>query len=208
MGFGMVTVELRGLSKAFDSRVLFRDVDLKLHSGQCLVVTGRNGSGKTTLLRIIAGLARPSRGQVVVTDEAGAMDASRLRRHLGLVAPDLVLYDELTALENLSFFARIRGIPSNRDRVQALLEYVGLQGRGGELVGTFSSGMKQRLKYAYALQHSPSVLLLDEPTSNLDEDGVEMARRVILSQKERGVLVLATNNVEETVYGDQVLRLG
>lgn len=208
MAFGMVTVELRGLSKAFDSRVLFRDVDLKLHSGQCLVVTGRNGSGKTTLLRIIAGLARPSRGQVVVTDEAGAMDASRLKRHLGLVAPDLVLYDELTALENLSFFARIRGIPPDRDRAQALLEYVGLQGRGGELVGTFSSGMKQRLKYAYALQHSPSVLLLDEPTSNLDEDGVEMARRVILSQKQRGVLVLATNNFEETVYGDQVLRLG
>ena len=208
MGIGMVTVELKGLSKAFGSRVLFRDVELKLHSGQCLVVTGRNGSGKTTLLRIIAGLARPSRGQVVITDGAGAMDPSRLRKHLGLVAPDLVLYDELTALENLFFFARIRGIPPDQDRSQALLEYVGLQGRGGELVGTFSSGMKQRLKYAYAIQHSPSVLLLDEPTTNLDDDGVEMARRVITAQRERGVLVLATNNAEETAYGDQVLRLG
>ncbi|MGQ9526132.1 MAG: ABC transporter ATP-binding protein [Armatimonadota bacterium] len=208
MGFGMVTVELRRLSKAFGSRVLFKDVDMKLHSGECLVVTGRNGSGKTTLLRIIAGLARPSRGQVLVADEAGPMDPFRLRRHLGLVAPDLVLYDELTALENLVFFARLRGISPDRARAEALLEFVGLHRRGNELVGTFSSGMKQRLKYAYALQHSPSVLLLDEPTTNLDDDGVEMVRRVVLMQKERGVLILATNSIEEAAYGDKVLRLG
>ncbi len=85
---------------------------------------------------------------------------------------------------------------------------MGLCERAGDLVATFSSGMKQRLKYAFAIQHSPSVLLLDEPTSNLDEQGVDMVRRVVSEQKERGVLVVATNDPEERSYGEQFLHLG
>lgn len=204
----MVTLEIQGLSKAFGNRVLFKDLNLRVESGQCLVVTGRNGSGKTTLLRIIAGLVRPTRGRVLVSDDSGVMDRSRLRRNLGIVAPDLVLYDELTALENLMLFARLRGLCGGLEAALQTLEKVGLCERAGDLVATFSSGMKQRLKYAFAIQHSPPVLLLDEPTSNLDEQGADMVRKVISEQKERGVLVVATNDPEERSYGEQFLHLG
>jgi heme exporter protein A len=204
----MVTLEIQGLSKAFGDRVLFKNLNFRVESGQCLVVTGRNGSGKTTLLRIIAGLVRPTRGRVLICDENGVMDRSRLRRNLGIVAPDLVLYDELTALENLVLFARLRGLDGSPEAAKRTLEKVGLCERAGDLVATFSSGMKQRLKYAFAIQHSPSVLLLDEPTSNLDEQGVDMVRRVVSEQKERGVLVVATNDPEERSYGEQFLHLG
>ncbi|MGC8833736.1 MAG: heme ABC exporter ATP-binding protein CcmA [Armatimonadota bacterium] len=204
----MVTLEIQGISKAFGDRVLFKDLNLRIESGQCLVVTGRNGSGKTTLLRIIAGLVRPTRGRVLVSDDNGVMDRSRLRKNLGMVAPDLVLYDELTALENLMLFARLRGLSGGSEAARQILEKVGLCERAGDLVATFSSGMKQRLKYAFAVQHSPPVLLLDEPTSNLDEQGADMVRKVISEQKERGILVVATNDPEEKSYGEQFLHLG
>ncbi len=111
-----------GLSKAFGDRVLFKNLNFRVESGQCLVVTGRNGSGKTTLLRIIAGLVRPTRGRVLICDENGVMDRSRLRRNLGIVAPDLVLYDELTALENLVLFARLRGLDGGPEAAKRTLE--------------------------------------------------------------------------------------
>jgi len=208
MGDDMVTLELQGVAKAYGRRVLFRNVSLKLHAGRCLVVTGRNGAGKTTLLRIIAGLARPSRGEVCLSDERGPMDRARMRQSLGMVAPDLMLYDELTAAENLAFFARLRGLSADEGRQEKLLERVGLGGRGSDAVGTFSSGMKQRLRYAYALQHSPPILLLDEPTSNLDAAGEEMVTEVVAQQKAQGLLVIATNNAEEVRHGDEVLHLG
>ncbi|MCC6443854.1 MAG: ABC transporter ATP-binding protein [Armatimonadetes bacterium] len=201
-------LELKGIAKAYSGRVLFQNVSVRIEAGRSLAVTGRNGSGKSTLLKIIAGLVRPSRGEAVFTLDGKIIPPGERNRHLGMVSPDLVLYDELTALENLQFAARVRGLKwSDRD-LRERLEAVGLEKRAHRLnAGAFSSGMKQRLKYAFALLHRPGMLLLDEPTSNLDEAGIAMVEGVIARQKEHGILVVATNDAGELRYGDDILRL-
>lgn len=202
------SLSVRGLAKSYGARGLFRDVTFDLTPGDSLVITGRNGSGKSTLLRILCGLIRPSAGSVTFrVGERPASDRER-RAMMGLVAPDLILYDELTALENLHFFARVRGLPRSDEELLALLEDVGLAGRGHDPAGTFSSGMRQRLKYAYALLHRPPILFLDEPTANLDEAGIAFVHRCITRQREGGILIVATNDREELQFGDRILRLG
>lgn len=204
----MVTLSFSGLSKSFGFRVVFENISATALHGSALVVTGPNGSGKTTLLRIIAGLLRPSAGRITLALDSGEIPKEELRRHLALVAPDLQLYDELTALENLAFLTRLRGFKHPQAHLEMALQEVGLAERGGDLVKAYSSGMKQRLQYAYARLLEPTLLLLDEPTANLDDAGKQMAHAFIQRQKERGIVVIATNEKEETRYGDQVIRLG
>ena len=204
----MVHLSLAGVSKRFGRRRVFEGVNAEVGRGEVLVVIGPNGAGKSTLLLVIAGLLRPTRGQVVISVDGKALPYENRRQWLGMVAPDLTLYQELTALENLRFFERVRGrVPREAD-LEALLERVGLEGRGRDRVGTYSSGMRQRLKYAFALAHAPKVLLLDEPTANLDASGVSMVEEVIAEQRRRGVLVLATNAPEEARHGDHCVALG
>jgi heme exporter protein A len=204
----LVTLELEDVSKRFGRRRVFEGLTVDVRQGQVLVVTGRNGSGKSTLLLVIAGLLRPARGRVVVSVDGKPLPPESRREWLGMVSPDLTLYPELTALENLRFFEQVRGREPKEDALRALLERVGLAGRGTDLVGTFSSGMRQRLKYAFALSHQPKLLLLDEPTANLDVDGVSMVEAVIAEQRKRGVLVLATNEPDEVRHGDRRVALG
>ncbi|NCO43693.1 MAG: transcriptional regulator [Armatimonadetes bacterium CG_4_10_14_0_8_um_filter_66_14] len=201
----MLWLRLANLSKSFDGTKVLDSVSLRVEQGTVLSISGRNGSGKTTLLRIIAGLLRPSGGSV----ECGEGDEppwqpARLRRELGYVSPDLALYESLSARENLDFFARVRGCTRDPNE---LLDYVGLGGRGDEPIGSFSSGMRQRLKLAFALQASPRVLLLDEPGVTLDEAGREVVVRAVAEQRPRGVVLLASNDPEEVALGDDVLRL-
>jgi heme exporter protein A len=205
---GVLTLRVEGVGKRFGRRTIFRDLHARAVAGEVLVVTGPNGSGKSTLLAILAGLVRPSRGTARWTEGERELGREFRRRSLGWVAPDLMLYAELTASENLRFFARVRGLETTAKDHAALLERVGLGRRADDLVGSFSSGMRQRLKYAFALLGSPRALLLDEPTANLDVEGVVMVDGVIRDQRERGLLVLATNEPRETEYGDRCLRLG
>jgi heme exporter protein A len=201
-------VRLENLSKAYRYRPVFSGLWASIQAGETLVITGPNGSGKSTLLRIICGLTPPTRGQVRLVVEGRPVERSERRRYLGLVAPDLALYDELTALENLEFFARLRGLRLDLAGLRQRLAGVGLAGRGRDLVGTFSSGMKQRLKLAQALLHQPPVLLLDEPGSNLDEAGRALLSQMIAAQRQRGMVLLATNDPQELAYGDRLLHLG
>lgn len=203
-----VEVQLEDLTKSYRYRPVFSGLWVALQSGETLAITGPNGSGKSTLLRIVCGLIPPTRGQVRLWVEGRPVERAERRRYLGLVAPDLALYEELTALENLEFFARVRGLRREPDFLRQRLSEVGLQGRGRDLVGTFSSGMKQRLKLAQALLHDPPVLLLDEPGSNLDEAGRALVAQVIAAQRQRGITLLATNDPQEVAYGDRLLRLG
>jgi heme exporter protein A len=144
---------------------------------------------------------------VVFSQDGRALTAEERRRLTGLVAVDVALYGELTAWENLSFFARVRGLRLTAAEGEPLLDAVGLSGRAEDLVQTYSSGMRQRLKYACALLHRPPFLLLDEPGSNLDEAGRAIVEGIIARQRERGLVVLATNEPREVAYGDTVLRL-
>lgn len=203
----MFRIELQKLTKRYGRLRVFRDIAVEVRSGQVLVLAGRNGSGKSTLLRVVAGLARPTKGQVVFYQDERVLGPEERRRLTGLVAVDVAVYGELTAWENLSFFARVRGVRLTPEEGARLLSEVGLAGREDDLAQTYSSGMRQRLKYACSLLHRPPFLLLDEPGSNLDEGGRAIVEGLIARQRERGLVVLATNEPREVAYGDIVLRL-
>lgn len=199
----MISLELRDISKSFGEREILSGINATVDSG-CLVVTGSNGSGKSTLLKIIAGLLSATSGEAVIHN---ATTAQR-RDLIGLVAPDLALYDELTAMENLRFFAKVRGIRRPDSELNALLCRLGLDERQNDLLSSFSSGMKQRVKFAFALLHEPAILLLDEPSTNLDETGIVALEGIITEQRQNGIVIIATNDRSELRYGDQVLELG
>lgn len=201
-------LHLDHVSKSFGSRAVLHAVCAEVRHGEVLVVTGHNGSGKSTLLTIIAGLARADSGVVRFLANGQTLAWEDRRLFVGMVAPDLTLYPELTAQENLEFFATVRSLTWSARHTTEALEQVGLAGRGEDLVGTFSSGMRIRLKYAVALQPAPAFLLLDEPTAMLDAGGIEVVQRIIEDQRKRGILVLATNDPQETRHGDLFLHLG
>lgn len=204
----MYELRLENVSKRFGSRPVLRGVCAEVRTGEALVITGHNGSGKSTLLTIIAGLVRPDKGAIRILEGTREIEADERRRALALVAPDLTLYPELTAFENLEFFSRVRGLAWDRAEAETQLARLGLKGRGPDGVGTFSSGMRVRLKYCVALQSHPAVLLLDEPTAMLDEGGAQVVEEIIAEQRRRGILVLATNDPRETRHGDLFLSLG
>jgi heme exporter protein A len=197
-----------GLGQRFGRLVLFRRLGFRLEGGRSLAVTGANGSGKSTLLRILAGLLTPTRGAVTL-HVAGA-DVPREDRPLrvGLVAPYLSVYDSLSARENLAFLAQARRLADAAPRIDAALERVQLAARADDLVGTFSSGMKQRVKYAAALLAEPPLLMLDEPSSNLDLKGLAMVEAVMRYQTDAGrLLLVATNDAAEAAACDAQLRI-
>lgn len=195
----MYAIEVRELTKNFGRRRVFAGVSFSLVIGDSMAILGRNGSGKTTLLRILAGLTASTRGDVVFRRNGQVIDPREAKRRLSYVGPELTLYDSLTAGENLSFFATMRGLKLDDDLVNKILGMVGLDGRGDDFYGAYSSGMKQRLKYAAALLNDPVFLLLDEPTSNLDPEGKQIVSGIIARQKENGILIIATN--EKGEYG-------
>jgi heme exporter protein A len=202
------SVAIEGVGRVFGRRRVLSGVNAEIGFGRTLVVTGANGSGKSTLLRIVAGVLAPTEGRVRVTVGGRQLDRAGLRSEIGYAAPDLVLYADLTAVENLCFFAALRGMRLDTPALRALLSRVGLLGRGRDLVSSYSSGMRQRLKIAFALLHDPTVLLLDEPTANLDAEGAAMARQVVEDHKARGIVIVATNEPEEAAWADRLVRLG
>jgi heme exporter protein A len=204
----MISLETIGLGKRFGRRKIFEEIDFSLQDKGSLVITGKNGSGKTTLLKILCGLIRPTQGRILIRHDGEDLTIDKSRNIFGLVMPDLELYAELTALENLYFLSRIRGMISIPEDLMKIISWVGLEGRENDFVFSFSSGMKQRLKYAFALLHEPNILLLDEPTANLDDEGIELAEKIITLQKEKGILIIATNRKEDFEYGDKILQLG
>jgi heme exporter protein A len=197
-----------GVAAGYGARRVFADVSLELSAGEVLVVSGPNGSGKSTFLRLLAGLQRPDAGVVAYEQNGVVRDPRDAIDLIGWVAPDLMLYRELTARENLRFFAAVRRLAVEDSAIDALLARVGLGGRGDDRLSAYSSGMVQRLRYAYALLHRPPVLLLDEPTVTLDQGGAAIVEGVIAEQRRNGLVVVATNDPRELRFGDLILRFG
>lgn len=172
-----------------------------------MAVAGWNGSGKSTLLRIIAGLAKPSAGQVEMFFKSESIPRQSKRRFVGMVAPALCLYDELTGLENLEFFCRVRGVDCNGNDCLDIVDRMGLTEHATKMYGDYSSGMKQRLKLAQALLHRPPLLLLDEPGCNLDSKGIRVVEEIISKQSQLGITVIASNEKREIDYAGRIINL-
>ncbi|MBI4546518.1 MAG: ABC transporter ATP-binding protein [Ignavibacteriae bacterium] len=202
-----VLLQISQLSKVFNRRTIFSDINFSLQESNSLTVTGINGSGKSTLLKIIAGVLSPTHGHVSLSISDKQIDSKDRFQQIGFVAPYLQLYDEFTAWENLAIVRKIRGMNIDDGYLISLLRRMSLEERKDELVRTYSSGMKQRLKYAFALLHQPPILILDEPTTNLDESGHEIIYDIIEEQKQSGVVIIATNDSHEVRLCEQVLDL-
>ncbi len=181
------------INKTFGRRLIFSDINFKLNSSTIFGITGPNGSGKSTLVKIIANIISPSSGKLLHNLNGTEIKPDKLHNHIGLVSPYLVLYDEFTAYENLNYFSEIRGVLFNKDRVDDLLNKFLLFNRKDDLVKTYSSGMKQRMKFIFALMHSPQLLILDEPTSNLDDEGKEVVYELVKEEAEKNIVIIASN---------------
>ncbi len=189
-------IQVRGLVKTFGLYPVLRGLDLDVGRGEFVTLLGPNGSGKTTLLRILSGLARPTAGTVRVGGWELPAEATFVRARLGVVSHLPLLYDTLTAEENLLFFARLYNVPpqERRERVAAMLKRVGLHHRARDVVQTFSRGMQQRLAIARAILHDPAVLLLDEPYTGLDQDAAALLDRLLREVAVAGRTVLMTTH--------------
>jgi heme exporter protein A len=203
----MYSLEVKELSKRFGSRQVFAGLSFELQTGRSLAVVGRNGSGKSTLLMLLLGLHYPSKGELSFRLDGSVLDDGGIRASTSLVAPYLNLYDQLTGEENMVFMATLSGVNLTGKEIASLLARVGLVGRGDDLVAGYSSGMKQRLKYAVAMIKNPGYLFLDEPTSNLDADGKKIVRNLIEERRSHSIVVIATNEEEEYSLADDTLRL-
>lgn len=204
----MFRLAVTDLAKRFGPRRVFSRLAFELATGESLAVVGPNGSGKSTLLMTLLSLYRPTKGRIEYTDSDQRLEESRLRSLTSFVSPYLNLYDQLTAEENLKFFATVAGGSVTGKQIDHLLAKVGLQGRGCDLVAEYSSGMKQRLKYAVALLKSPAFLFLDEPGANLDEEGKRLVAGIIDEYRSHCIIIIATNDREESSLAEKQLRLG
>jgi len=194
--FSPTGIRFENIDKRYGGLYALRRVSLEISAGECVVFAGRNGSGKTTLLRIAARLVRPSSGSVSFLnggEKRGAMPPA------GFVAHATMVYDELTAEENLLLFARLQGIAEPAARIEALLREVGLLERRSSLVRTFSRGMRQRVAIARALLNEPAVVLLDEPTTGLDPQGASWFAETLRHLRDSGRTILMSLHGESEV---------
>jgi ABC-type multidrug transport system ATPase subunit len=178
-------IRARKLEKRYGDKRVLRGVDLHVRDGDFAVVTGPNGSGKTTLLRVVAGLLAPTRGELEVAVDRGA---------IGFLSHEPLVYRELTPIENLQLFGRLYRIPERGERIGMLLERFGLWDVRHDRAGTFSRGMLQRLALCRALLHDPELLLLDEPFTALDADGAALLERELAELREGRTFLVATHD--------------
>ena len=168
-------------------------------------ITGRNGSGKSTLIKILASILSQTSGDFSILVNDKKIEKREYYKYIGFVSPYLNLYDEFTGFENLNFVTKVRKI--NPDRIETVLKTVGLWERRHDDVKVYSSGMKQRLKIAFSIIHQPPILLFDEPTSNLDTEGIKIIENISAGQKKEGVLIIATNDEHEKSLCEKELNI-
>jgi len=200
-------LEARDLSKSFAGPPLFTALSFRVEKG-LFAVAGRNGSGKTTLIKILAALLRPGSGAVRVERAGRELLGEERRLAVGWAGPDLAFYEDFTAEENLSFFRRVTGLPATPGDMRRRLAQVGLAEVAARRVRAFSSGMKQRLRIAFALLFDAPILLLDEPMAGLDAEGRAMVEGIVSGRRRQGVVVLASNDSRDFAGPDRVIELG
>ena len=185
---------VKKLVKRFGLKTILRGVDFEVQPGEFVALLGPNGAGKTTFLRILASLSRPSLGEVNIAGYKLPQQAAEVRARLGVVSHLPLLYGDLSAEENLRFYARLYGINNYELRITEVLEMVGLETRRRDLVRTFSRGMQQRLAIGRAVLHDPDVMLFDEPYTGLDQDASSMLDDVLKTVAAQGRTVVMTSH--------------
>ena len=194
---GADAIVLEGATKRFGTHIALHPTDLIIPRGQAVLLVGANGAGKSTLLRLVAGLCRPSAGSVKINGR-DPLRTPEARAEIGLLSHQTLLYDQLTARENLRFFAQLYGLDDPNQRLAATLATVGLDERLDQRVGSFSRGMKQRLAIARAILHDPSILLLDEPFTGLDAKASAALHHLVRRLRQEGrTCILVTHRLDE-----------
>jgi heme exporter protein A len=188
----MITVHK--LVKRFGLKTVLKNLDFEVADGEFVALLGPNGAGKTTFLRILASLSRPSMGEIRLAGYRLPEQASAVRRRLGVVSHLPLLYGDLTAEENLRFYARMYSLANAEQRISQVLDMVGLSPRRRDLVRTFSRGMQQRLAIGRAVLHDPQIILFDEPHTGLDQDACVMLDNVLKEVAARGRTVVMTSH--------------
>lgn len=191
-------VEIDRLSKHFGDYPALRDITFSIAAGSCMALLGRNGAGKTTLLRIVGGLSKPGGGRIAVL--GGDARSPAVRKRIGILGHGIGVYDELSALENLRFFAELHRLPNPRAVSLEWLERTGLLPVRDGLVREFSRGMRQRLAVARAFLHRPGLLLLDEPFTSLDDRAIALLQSLLGEARARGAtIVMSTHQLREAL---------
>jgi heme exporter protein A len=207
-GEGRPDVRARGVGRRFGRRRVLEEVSFDLDPGGFLLLLGANGAGKTTLLRILATLLSPSAGNVFICGADAREEATEVRRRIGLVGHSPMLYGDLTARENLRFYAGMYAVQDAETRISELLERVDLSVRGDDPTRAFSKGMRQRLSLARALLHDPAVLLLDEPYAGLDSRAAGLLDELLAERAGRMTVVLVTHDpARPAVWASATLTL-
>lgn len=185
-------IELNKVSKRYKNEWILRDISLALVDNQSYAVSGPNGSGKSTLLKLLSGFLTPSRGQIEFAFQNKAVDKEQIYQHLSFAAPYIDLIEELTLLEMIQFHSRFKTFQQDLSSKE-LISILGMKSSTHKMVKNFSSGMKQRLKLALAICTNSSILLLDEPTTNLDQQGMDWYLSLIDSYKQERLIIVASN---------------
>ncbi len=199
-------IEVQGLRKTFGRREVLKGLSFSVERGGFLSVFGPNGAGKTTTLRVLATLLTPSSGSIKLGGNDVRLDPMPVRRTIGFISHNPMLYLDLTAQENLRFYADMYGIADREPRIAELLERLELTHRRYDVVRTFSKGMRQRLAIARAILHRPSVLLLDEPHSGLDPRAVDILDGLLGEIRTEHTFVMVTHNIAKGLeWASQVM---
>lgn len=193
----MALVSVEHLHKSFGNFSVLKDINLEVEAGDFITIFGPNGAGKTTLLKIISTLISPTSGKVLVDGFDVCDKPIEVRRRIGVISHETYLYHELTAAENLRFYARMYNVKNREERISEVIKQVGLQYREHDRVGTFSRGMKQRLSIARAILHRPGILLLDEPYTGLDQQASAIFDELLQQLNSEGVTqVMISHDIE------------
>ena len=200
-------LKLDRLTKTFGRRLIFDELDVEFQSKNIYGISGPNGSGKSTLVKIISGIISPTKGKVIHSVEEKIIEPEKLHNHIGFLSPYLILYDEFSAWENLKLISEMRGIKFNEEKSKYLLERLNIYNRRNDLLKAYSSGMKQRIKFVFALQHSPELLILDEPTSNLDEEGKAGFYEIIQEEGKNNLVLIASNEKNDLELCGKIINL-
>ena len=202
-------IEVKGLTKSFGTQPALRGIDIEVKKGESVVIFGPNGAGKTTLIKVLATIMNPSSGKILINGLSLKNDAEQVRRSIGVITHQTFLYGNLTAYENLQFYSRMYDVPDIKERIHEIVALVDMTSRLHDRIDTLSRGMQQRLSIARSMLHKPTIMLLDEPETGLDQQAISILREALQTEETgKRTVILTTHSLERGLeLGNRLLIL-